>query len=124
MLQLSTEHTPHNCSSLSPVKEEKVFLETVPGSREPYYLRPEQNQRSDLVQDWDVLFLPQDPQPTQGPGEYEMGIYYPLSSIPIPMGGSWPPPPHLLCHQLSTECYRLSSQTWDVNGLFPANTRV
>ncbi|XP_041510447.1 zinc finger and SCAN domain-containing protein 5B-like [Microtus oregoni] len=53
-------------------QEEEVFLETVPGSREPDYLRPEWNQGSDLVQDWyrtwySDLFLPQDPQPTQDP---------------------------------------------------------
>ena len=52
-----------SCSS----QEEEVFLETVPGSREPDYLRPEWSQGSDLVQDWNDLFLPQDPASAEDP---------------------------------------------------------
>ncbi|XP_041911520.1 zinc finger and SCAN domain-containing protein 5B [Arvicola amphibius] len=57
-----SQNLPRTESCIS--QEEEVFL--VPGNREPDYSRPERNQGSDLVQDWDVLFLPQDPQPTQG----------------------------------------------------------
>ena len=56
-----SQNLPRTESCIS--QEEEVFLERVPGSREPDYLRPEWSQGSDLVQDWNDLFLPQDPQP-------------------------------------------------------------
>lgn len=80
------------------------MLGLIPGRVQQDYLRPEHSLGNDSVPDWEEagasVPVGQDPHPTQGLGECKVGTYWVLTT------------------------YCLVQHSWEVGGMFPANTRV